>query len=162
MAKGKDSASIANERQELREIHITDTQAAVIRAVVAGASQKAAAAACGCSEFTVSRWANSDPAYIAALNLERLFAWEAQRAELAKLLSKAREALQFVLEGNDPGAMVKAAALVLEQFAAQPTGPVTVEDAELELQARHKGRWQAEQDATITMADIYAEALLNI
>lgn len=162
MAKGKDSASIANERQELREIHITDTQAAVIRAVVAGASQKAAAAACGCSEYTVSRWANSDPAYIAALNLERLFAWETQRAELAKLLVKAREALEFVLEGNDPGAMVRAAVVVLEQFASPPTGPVTVEDAELELQARHKARWQAENDATISMADIYAEALLNI
>ena len=162
MAKGKDSASIANERQELREIAITDTQAAVIRAVVAGASQKAAAVAVGVSEFTVSRWANSDPAYIAALNLERLFAWETQRAELAKLLSKAREALEYVLSGNDPGAMVRAAVVVLEQFASPPDGPVTVEDAELELQARHKQRWQAEQNATITMADIYAEALLNI
>ena len=162
MAKGKDSASIANERQELREIAITDTQAAVIRAVVAGASQKAAAAACGVSEYTVSRWANSDPAYIAALNLERLFAWETQRAELAKLLIKARQALEFVLEGNDPGAMVRAAALILEQFATRPDGPVTLEDAELELQARHKARWQLEQDATITMADMYAEALLNI
>ena len=162
MAKGKDSASIANERQELREIAITDTQAAVIRAVVADASQKAAAVSVGVSEFTVSRWANSDPAYIAALNLERLFAWETQRAELAKLLIKARQALEFVLEGNDPGAMVRAAALILEQFASPPTGPVTLEDAELELQARHKQRWQAEQDATITMADIYAEALLNV
>ena len=162
MAKGKDSASIANERQELREIAITDTQAAVIRAVVAGASQKAAAVAVGVSEFTVSRWANSDPAYIAALNLERLFAWETQRAELAKLLIKARQALEFVLEGNDPGAMVRAAVVVLEQFASPPDGPVTLEDAELELQARHKQRWQAEQNATITMADIYAEALLNV
>ena len=162
MAKGKDSASIANERQPLREIAITDQQAAVIRAVVAGASQKAAAAACGVSEYTVSRWANSDPAYIAALNLERLFAWETQRAELAKLLIKARQALEFVLEGNDPGAMVRAAALILEQFATRPDGPVTLEDAELELQARHKARWQLEQDATITMADMYAEALLNI
>ena len=156
MAKGKDSASIANERQELREIAITDTQAAVIRAVVAGASQKAAAVAVGVSEFTVSRWANSDPAYIAALNLERLFAWETQRAELAKLLIKARQALEFVLEGNDPGAMVRAAVVVLEQFASPPDGPVTLEDAELELQARHKQRWQAEQDATISMLDIFA------
>ena len=139
-----------------------DQQAAVIRAVVAGASQKAAAAACGVSEYTVSRWANSDASYIAALNLERLFAWETQRAELAKLLSKAREALEYVLTGNDPGAMVKAAVVILEQFATRPDGPCTVEDAELELQARHKGRWQLEQDATITMADIYAEALLNI
>ena len=162
MAKGKDSASIANERQELREIDITDTQAAVIRAIIGGASQKAAAVAIGVSEFTVSRWANSDPAYIAALNLERLFAWETQRAELAKLLVKAREALEYVLSGNDPSAMVRAAALILEQFASPPDGPCTVEDAELQLQARHKGRWQAEQDATITMADIYAEALLNV
>ena len=154
MAKGKDSASIANERQELREIAITDTQAAVIRAVVAGASQKAAAAACGVSEYTVSRWANSDPAYIAALNLERLFAWETQRAELAKLLIKARQALEFVLEGNDPGAMVRAAVVILEQFATRPDGPVTLEDAELELQARHKQRWQAEQDSLISMNDV--------
>ena len=154
MAKGKDSASIANERQELREISITDQQAAVIRAVVAGASQKAAAAACGVSEYTVSRWANSDPAYIAALNLERLFAWETQRAELSKLLSKARQALEYVLEGNDAGAMVKAAALILEQFATRPDGPVTVEDAELQLQARHKQRWQLEQDSLISMNDV--------
>ena len=162
MAKGKDSASIANERQELREIDITDPQAAVIRAVIGGATQKAAAAAVGVSEYTVSRWANSDPAYIAALNLARLDAWQEQRAELSKLLSKARQALEYVLEGSDHGAMVRAAALVLEQFATRPDGPVTVEDADLELQARHKARWQAEQSATISMADIYAEALLNI
>ena len=67
-----------------------------------------------------------------------------------------------MLEGNDHGAIVRAAALILEQFASSPTGPVTVEDAELELQARHKARWQLEQDATITMADMYAEALLNV
>ena len=156
MAKGKDSASIANERQPLREIAITDQQAAVIRAVIGGASQKAAAAACGVSEYTVSRWANSDPAYIAALNLERLFAWETQRAELAKLLIKARQGLEYVLEGNDHGAIVRAAALVLEQFATPPSGPVTLEDAELELQERHKARWQAEQSATISMLDIFA------
>ena len=152
--KQVDSATLANERQELREIDITPQQAAVIRAIVAGASQKAAAAACGVSEFTVSRWANSDAAYIAALNLERLFAWETQRAELAKLLIKARQALEFVLEGNDPGAMVRAAALILEQFATRPDGPVTLEDADLELQARHKARWQAEQDSLISMNDV--------
>ena len=156
MAKGKDSASIANERQELREIDITDPQAAVIRAVIGGATQKAAAAAVGVSEYTVSRWANSDPAYIAALNLARLDAWQEQRAELSKLLSKARQALEYVLEGSDHGAMVRAAALILEQFATPPTGPVTVEDADLELQARHKARWQLEQDATISMSDIFA------
>lgn len=154
MAKGKDSATQANERQELREIDISDTQAAVIRAVIGGASQKAAAVACGVSEYTVSRWANSDPAYIAALNLARLDAWETQRAEMSKLLVKARQALEYVLEGNDAGAMVRAAALVLEQFATRPDGPVTVEDAELQLQARHKQRWQAEQDATIGMSDV--------
>ena len=162
MAKGKDSASIANERQELREIHITDPQAAVIRAVIGGATQKAAAAAVGVSEYTVSRWSNSDASYIAALNLARLDAWQEQRAELSKLLIKARQGLEYVLEGNDHGAIVRAAALILEQFASSPTGPVTVEDAELQLQARHKARWQLEQDATITMADMYAEALLNI
>ena len=160
--KPMDSATLANQRQELREIDISDTQAAVIRLVVAGASQKAAAEAVGVSEYTVSRWANSDPAYIAALNLERLAAWETQRAELSKLLVKARQALEYVLEGNDAPSMVRAAALVLEQFATRPDGPCTVEDAELELQARHKARWQAEQSATISMADIYAEALLNI
>ena len=160
--KQLDSATLANERQELREISPSDTQLAVIRAVVAGASQKAAALACGVSEYTVSRWANSDPAYIAALNLERLFAWETQRAELAKLLIKARQALEFVLEGNDPGAMVRAAALILEQFATPPSGPVTVEDSEIALQARHKARWQATEDSLISMADMYASALQNI
>ena len=154
MAKGKDSASIANERQELREIAITDPQAAVIRSVVAGATQKAAAVAVGVSEYTVSRWANSDPAYIAALNLARLDAWQEQRAELSKLLIKARQGLEYVLEGNDHGAIVRAAALVLEQFATPPSGPITLEDAELELQARHKGRWQAEQDSLISMNDV--------
>ena len=156
MAKGKDSASIANERQELREIAISDQQAAVIRAVVSGQSQKAAAAAVGVSEYTVSRWSNSDASYIAALNLARLDAWQEQRAELSKLLVKARQALEYVLEGSDHGAMVRAAALVLEQFATPPSGPVTLEDAELELQERHKARWQAEQSATISMLDIYA------
>ena len=163
--KPMDSATQANQRQELREIAISDPQAAVIRAVVAGASQKAAAAACGVSEYTVSRWANSDPAYIAALNLARLDAWEHHRAELAALLSMARETLRDLVDGIggiDPAVRLKAAALILGEFAQAPTGPVTVEDATLQLQMRHKGRWQLEQDSTITMADMYAEALLNI
>jgi hypothetical protein len=153
-----DSASIANEQQPLREISITDAQAAVIRAIIAGATQKSAAAAVGVSEFTVSRWANSDPHYMVALNLARLDAWQQQRAELAKLLVKACEALEYVLSGNDAGAMVKAAALVLGEFATPPSGPVTVEDAVLDLQAAHKARWQREQDAYIGMADILTAA----
>ena len=152
--KPMDSATQANQRQELREIDISDPQAAVIRAVVSGQSQKAAAAAVGVSEYTVSRWANSDASYIAALNLARLDAWQEQRAELSKLLIKARQGLEYVLEGNDHGAIVRAAALVLEQFATPPSGPITLEDAELELQARHKGRWQAEQDSLISMNDV--------
>jgi hypothetical protein len=142
----------------LAEIAITDQQAAVIRAVVAGATQKAAAAAVGVSEYTVSRWANSDPHYMVALNLARLDAWQAQRLELAQLLAKARQALEYVLDGNDSGAMVKAAALVLGEFAQRPDGPVTVEDAVLDLQAAHKARWQREQDAYISMTDILVAA----
>ena len=156
MTKPKDSATAANEQQPLAEIQVTDPQAAVIRAVVAGATQKAAAATVGVSEYTVSRWANSDPHYIAALNLARLDAWQAQRAELAKLLGKAREALEYVLDGPDTGAMVRAAALVLDQFATPPSGPVTVEDARLDLQAAHKARWQRDYDTTITAADVLA------
>ena len=159
MAKGKDSASIANERQPLREIAITDQQAAVIRAVIGGASQKAAAAAVGVSEYTVSRWANENPHYIAALNLARRDAWEQHRAELAGLLSLARDTLRDLVDGIggiDPAVRLKAAALVLAQFPEPPSGPVTLEDAELELQERHKARWQAEQSATISMLDIYA------
>ena len=154
--KQLDSASIANERQELAEIAITDQQAAVIRAIVAGATQKAAAATVGVSEYTVSRWANSDPHFQVAIHLARLDAWQQQRAELAKLLAKARQALEFVLDGNDAGAMVKAAALVLGEFAQRPDGPVTVEDAQLDLQAAHKARWQRGQDVTVSMADILA------
>lgn len=150
----KDTATIANQQQELTEICVSDQQAAVIRLVIAGATQKAAAQKIGVSEFTVSRWANSDANYIAALNLARLDAWQEQRAELSKLLGKARAALAHVLDGDDAGAMVRAAALVLGEFAQQPGGPVTVEDAKLELKARHKARWQLEQDATISQADV--------
>ena len=162
MTKKLDSATQANQQQELAEILVTDAQAAVIRAIIGGSTQKAAAQAVGVSEYTVSRWANSDAHFIAALNVARLDAWQEQRAELSKLLSKARQALEYVLEGHDDGAMVRAAALVLSEFSQPPTGPVTVEDAKLELQAEHKARWQAEQNATISMADIYANALLNI
>ena len=154
--KPMDSATQANERQELREIHISDTQAAVIRAVIGGASQKAAAVTVGVSEYTVSRWANSDPHYIAALNLARLDAWQEQRAELSKLLVKARQGLEYVLGGDDHGAIVRAAALILEQFAARPDGPVTVEGAKIAVQAAQKARWAAEQDALVSMNDILA------
>ena len=44
MTRQLDTATIANQPQELAEIAITDQQAAVIRAVVAGKTQKAAAA----------------------------------------------------------------------------------------------------------------------
>ena len=152
--KRVDSATEANETQDLAEILVSDAQAAVIRAIIGGSTQKAAAQTVGVSEYTVSRWANSDAHYIAALNVARLDAWQEQRAELSKLLSKARQALEYVLESDDKPAAVRAAALVLSEFSQPPTGPVTVEDAKLELKAKHKERWQAEQDATIGMNDI--------
>ena len=156
-----DSATLANQQQELAEILVTDQQAAVIRAVVAGATQKAAAASVGVSEYTVSRWANADCHYIAALNLARLDAWEQHRADLGGLLSLARDTLRDLVDGIggiDPAVRLKAAALVLAQFPEPPSGPVTVEDASLALKARHKARWQAEQDATIGMMEIIAAA----
>ena len=154
-----DTATLANEPQELAEISVSDTQAAVIRLIVSGSTQKAAAAAVGVSEYTVSRWANSDAQFIAALNVARLDAWQEHRAELAKLLGKAREALEYVFESSgDTGAMVRAAALVLSEFSAPPAGPVTVEDAKILVKAQNKARWQAEQDATISMSDILRNA----
>lgn len=156
--KRLDTTTEANNAQELAEIAVTDQQAAVIRAIVSGATQKAAAGAVGVSEYTVSRWANSDPHYIAALNLARLDAWQEQRAELRKLLVKAREGLEYVLGGNDAGAIVKAAALILEQFAAEPAGPVTVEDAKIMVKASSKDRWQRDCDATIKESEV----LLNL
>jgi len=155
-----DSATEANEQQPLAEIAITDQQAAVIRAIVAGATQKAAAASVGVSEFTVSRWANSDPDYIAALNLARLDAWQEQRAAMAGLVDKARQALEYVMDGNDHGAMVRAAALVLGEFAQRPDGPVTVEDAKIALRERHRERWQREQAAYISLNDIILSSMM--
>ena len=155
--KPMDSATQANQPQELAEIVVTDQQAAVIRAVIDGATQKAAATAVGVSEYTVSRWANSDPHYIAALNLARRDAWEQHRAELAGLLSMARHTLRDLVDGIggiDPAVRLKAAALVLAQFPEPPRGPVTVEGARISVQAAQKARWQAEQDSLLSMADI--------
>jgi hypothetical protein len=159
----RDSATIANERQPLTEISVTDSQAAVIRAMVGGMTQKAAADTAGVSEFTVSRWVNSDAHFIAALNLARADAWATHRAELGGLLKEARETLREILEGLggvDPAVRLKAAALVLSEFTQPPAGPSTVEDAELLLAERHKERWQRDQRAYISLNDVILSSML--
>jgi len=133
---------------------VSDAQAAVIRLLLEGKTQRAAAEEVGVSEFTVSRWANTDPIFMATLGRARLDVWEAHSQELANLLTTARETLAGVVRDPDADLAVRLkAALAILDLVKRPAGPLTIEDAEIIIAEKDRERWDRGKRARVTDMD---------
>jgi len=105
MAKnGKDEQGVSNQ------------QAAVIRELLTGKTQKAAAEAVGVSDATISRWLHDDDSEFAfALSEQRALLWQADRDRLQALSAEALDTLSEIMRtGENDGDRLKAALAVLK------------------------------------------------
>ena len=99
-------------------------QAAALDLLLAGQTVTAAAAAVGVARETVSRWRNSDPAFMAAYNAALQSAYEAGQARLLDARGRAVERLAALVDSPNTNHALKAAALLLRVPMLPPAGDV--------------------------------------
>ena len=99
-------------------------QSAALDLLLAGQTVTAAAAAVGVARETVSRWRNSDPAFMAAYNAALQSAYEAGQARLLDARGRAVERLAALVDSPNTNYALKAAALLLRVPMLPPAGDV--------------------------------------
>ncbi len=97
-------------------------QAAALDLLLAGQTITAAAAAVGVARETVSRWRNSDPAFMGAYNAALQSAYDATTARLLDARGKALDRLAALVDSEDEATALKAAAALLRVGVERPTG----------------------------------------
>ena len=112
---------------------LTPQQCTAVDLLVSGQTATATAEAIGVGRPAVSDWVNHHPGFQAALHSRRQELWEGVIDTLRGLLPKALRVLEKELEGETP---LPAAIQVLKSCGiygavGRPTGPTTVEEAEL-------------------------------
>ena len=112
-------------------------QSMVIAHILLGKTQTDAANAAGVDPATVSRW-KQEPIFLAELNRRRAELYEAHHSDL---LAMAAEARAVVRESMQRGPnRLKAAIYVLDRLTP-PSGPVDVEEIEIERRAVEQDRF---------------------
>lgn len=110
---------------------LSPQQEQVIITLLSGSTQKEAAAAVGVAEETVSRWCNSDPEFIATLNLRRRELWESAADRLRSLTTLAIDSLTDILENStDDSVKLRAALGVLKAGALAQLAPPGPEETD--------------------------------
>lgn len=97
-------------------------QAAALDLLLAGQTITAAAAAVGVARETVSRWRNSDPAFMGAYNAALQSAYDATTARLLDARGKALDRLAALVDSEDEATALKAAAVLLRVGVERPEG----------------------------------------
>lgn len=98
---------------------VSPNQQQAIEVLLTGGSDSDAAKAASVTRETVCRWRHSDADFIAALNRERLEAFEATRDSLRRASLKAITALSELLSHETyPPMRLKAASIVLRSMGA--------------------------------------------
>ena len=97
-------------------------QAAALDLLLAGQTITAAAAAVGVARETVSRWRNSDPAFMGAYNAALQSAYDATTARLLDARGKALDRLAALVDSEDEATALKAAAALLRVPVVEPKG----------------------------------------
>ena len=105
-------------------------QAAALDLLLAGQTITAAAAAVGVARETVSRWRNSDPAFMGAYNAALQSAYDATTARLLDARGKALDRLAALVDSEDEATALKAAAALLRVEVPKPGGPTTAAGVE--------------------------------
>ena len=121
---------MARRGYEPKTYDLTPEQAAALELLLSGQNITAAAEAVGVARETVSRWRNSDPAFQAAYNAALQSAHDAMGKKLLDARARAIDTLADLLEADDHGLALKAAAALLRVEVERPKGytnPVAIE-----------------------------------
>lgn len=113
---------MARKAYQPKVYELTPDQAAALDLLLAGQSVTATAGAVGVSRETVSRWRNSDPAFMAAYNAAFTAAYDAGQARLLDARARAVDTLVGLLDSDDPATALKAAASLLRVPILEPAG----------------------------------------
>ena len=117
-------------RKAYQPYELTPEQAAALELLLSGQNITAAAEAVGVARETVSRWRNSDPAFLGAYNAALQSAHDAMSKKLLDARARAIDTLADLLEEDDHGLALKAAAALLRVEVDRPKGytnPVAIE-----------------------------------
>jgi transposase-like protein len=133
---------------------LSEQQQTAVDLIVSGRNISQVAEAIGCVRTTVSRWANRDPHFMAALNLRRQELWRDLTDGLRALLPRAVEVLAAELDGDN---RLAAAMHILKtcgfpggvSLAAGPTDPQVIA---AELRLAEDATAHAEEAATLEIA----------
>lgn len=113
---------MARRGYEPKTYELTPDQAAALELLLSGQTITAAAAAVGVARETVSRWRNSDPAFQAAYNAALQSAHDAMGKKLLDARARAIDTLADLLDADDHGLALKAAAALLRVEVDRPKG----------------------------------------
>lgn len=111
-------------RGEPKTYELQPDQLAALDQLLAGKTVTATAAAVGVARETVSRWRNSDPAFMAAYNAALLSSYEAGQARLLDARARAVERLAVLVDSTNSTIALKAAALLLRVEVDRPKGDI--------------------------------------
>jgi hypothetical protein len=90
--------------------------------LLSGATVTDAAAALDVARETVSRWRNSDPAFMAAYNAALQSAWDATHGRLLAARGKAIDRLADLLDSEDQATALRAAVAIVRLDLPRPDG----------------------------------------
>jgi len=95
----------------------------VITLLLAGKTQKDAAAEVDVAEETVSRWMKGDAVFVATLNARRRELWGANAQRLRSLAGKAIKTLEGLLESENEAMQLRAASEILKAVSLASVEP---------------------------------------
>lgn len=124
---------VSRTKQDETRQALAPEQVLAIGALVAGASDEAAAEQAGVARSTLSRW-KGEAAFTARLNSEIQASWDGHRARLSALQSRALDVVSSALDSDDMTLSLKAAVQVLKLAGERPKGATSV-NAVLSIQA---------------------------
>jgi len=130
-----------------QEKSITPQQEIAILELIAGKTQKEAAASAGVAPETVCRWMKRDAVFIAELNARRQDLWRAQRDALRGLVAQAVQVMGDLLKSKDERVRLQAASAILR--TAREIAPKGQTDPEMiEHEQRQAEAWRKITDLT--------------
>ena len=129
------------DEDEDEKIQLTEKQIQALDLLVTGKTKTEAAKEIGVTRETVSRWANGDPIFIAALNSMRQELHEVQADRMRQLAAEAYSALSELMGAEAPPSVRLRAALAVIEAAKdveKRIGPTEPEDVTRRLISRSR------------------------
>lgn len=130
---------------------LSDQQAQVITLLLAGKSQRDAAAEVGIAAETVTRW-KSDSVYVATMNARRQEVWATNTRRLRALLERAIVALGDLLDSDNEAVRHRVAMSIIKANSLQTAAPGGETDPE-----RLAAEWERNEKSAA-----YLDAMLDL